>query len=647
MVTPRKRGLAAAAAALVLSIFAVGLGAVAQAQSDDQKPLLTIREIDGSNPEEVKVTFLWTGPEAALSSMTLREDGETQSADVTGFRNAGGSTVTAIVVDTSDSMGDSGALSATKDLLTEFVAKNSGNDQVALLSYTGQAHVEAQPTSSPGPILGEINDLVVPRDAKSALFDAVRRAGLLTGERPAHQGNVLVITDGGDDSSTADLDETRAALVKSGAALFVIDLQHDGGTDRDSLQSIVSRTGGAIFDAPKVEDLEKAFDEATMTMQKQYVATYESRAEQGDVGISLTLDGVEQRGSFVVGARAQGAGTAEVLVSSNSIGPSALRGKSVGTLAVALLGLAFGLGTYAVVALTMRSDEGLEAVLRPYEEGGFVPDEADQGLAQTALLQRAVELTEDFAERQGFLDKVAKMLERADVPLRAAEALFFYVAGVLILGFLGFLLLGTGNGFFLLLILLLGPPAAVNFLAGKRSKAFQEQLPDTLQLLGGSLRAGYSLLQGVEAVSQEVDEPMGKELRRVMTEARLGREVEEALDGVSERMESPDFAWAVMAIRIQREVGGNLAELLDTVSETMVQRERLRRDINSLTAEGKISAIILGLLPVGLGFFMYMSNRSYMEPLVSETLGRIMLGLATVSALIGFAWMKKIINIDT
>jgi tight adherence protein B len=190
------------------------------------------------------------------------------------------------------------------------------------------------------------------------------------------------------------------------------------------------------------------------------------------------------------------------------------------------------------------------------------------------------------------------------------------------------------------------PPTVLKFLAKRRQKAFVSSLPDMLQLLSGSLRAGYSLMQGVEAVSQEVGEPMGKELRRVVTEARLGRELEESLDGIAERMDSPDFAWAVMAIRIQREVGGNLSELLLTVAETMVQRERLRRDVSSLTAEGKISAIVLGLLPVGLGGAMYTINPEYMQVLFDESMGQIMLGASIVAALIGFAWMKKTITIN-
>jgi tight adherence protein B len=153
-------------------------------------------------------------------------------------------------------------------------------------------------------------------------------------------------------------------------------------------------------------------------------------------------------------------------------------------------------------------------------------------------------------------------------------------------------------------------------------------------------------MQGVETVAQEVDDPMGHELRRVLAEARLGRVLEDALDEMAERMGSPDFAWAVMAVRIQREVGGNLAELLSTVAETMIARERLRREVRALTAEGRISALVLGLLPVGLAVVMWGINREYIEVLFHETLGQVMLIGSVILALIGFYWMKKTIEID-
>src|SRR5690606_5281092 len=128
-------------------------------------------------------------------------------------------------------------------------------------------------------------------------------------------------------------------------------------------------------------------------------------------------------------------------------------------------------------------------------------------------------------------------------------------------------------------------------------------------------------------------------------EAQLGRPVEEALEASAQRMSSADFEWAVMAVRIQREVGGNLAELLMTVAETMTARQRLRGEVQALTAEGRVSALVLGILPLGLGFMLWTINPDYMSTLTSESIGRFMLLGSTLLAGAGFLWMKKIIDI--
>jgi tight adherence protein B len=153
-------------------------------------------------------------------------------------------------------------------------------------------------------------------------------------------------------------------------------------------------------------------------------------------------------------------------------------------------------------------------------------------------------------------------------------------------------------------------------------------------------------MQGVEAMAGEVGEPMGHELRRVLAEARLGRSLDDALNDMAVRLKRPDFEWTVMAIGIQREVGGNLAELLDTVAETMIQRERLRREVRSLTAEGRVSAFILGLMPVGLGLMMFAVNRDYISKLFNTGIGQGMLAGSSVLAIFGFIWMKKIVEIE-
>ena len=316
-------------------------------------------------------------------------------------------------------------------------------------------------------------------------------------------------------------------------------------------------------------------------------------------------------------------------------------------LAVAFV--AFSLLAHSVIQLVAREQPVLDTALRLYEpkKSADGSDAAkDGGVAESRAVQRAVGVVERFAERKNVLARVEALLEGADLPFRPGEALFFSLVAVGLVGTLAIVLAPSLLvGLLLAVLVAVSPVVVVRFMAKRRRKKFMAQLPGTLQLLSGSLRAGYSLMQGVEAVSHEVEDPMGRELRRVTAESRLGRPLEEALDDAAERLDNADFRWAVMAVRIQREVGGNLAELLQTVAATMMERTRLKREVDALTAEGKISAIVLGLMPLGLGGALFVINRPYISLLFTEFIGQIMLGGATVMAIAGFAWMKKIIKI--
>ena len=186
----------------------------------------------------------------------------------------------------------------------------------------------------------------------------------------------------------------------------------------------------------------------------------------------------------------------------------------------------------------------------------------------------------------------------------------------------------------------------LNFLGGREKRRFENQLPDTLTLISTSLRAGYSLLQAVEAVASEAPNPTAREFGRAIVEARLGRQVVSALQGITARTKSKDFEWAVMAIEIQREVGGNLAEVLQTVSETMRQRNRLKGEIRALTAEGRISAIVLGCLPFAMGGFLWASNPDYIGALFENTFGLVAVAAGGLLMLAGGIWLRKIVNIE-
>lgn len=631
--------------AVLASMAALLAAPMASGQAKDS--MLAVRGIDGTNKKAIKVTFLYTGQPTDLKSLVIRENGTSKTVtDLTNLNKTSSRLGTVYVVDLSGSMGNDGALSDVKKGLKETVANLPQGDEMAIVSFSNTVVVESPFTNNTAQLDDAIDAMAAPADGKTATWDGVNKATKLFDSVDDLQPNIVLVTDGKNDSSSASFDLARAAVVSSGAAFFSVELDHNGEVDHASNAAIMDRTGGASFTAGKGEATQKAFESLASTLQSQYVATYASNVSQGQVDVAVSVGNLERKASYVAGANVQGAATAEVVSPPKPFGPKALQGKAGGALGLVLVGLAAGLLAFAVASLVTTTDESLNAVLRPYSEGPVPNDELDGALAQTALLQRAVELTEEFAERQGFLVKVERALERADLPLRAAEAMFFYGAAAILLTLLAFVLGGFVPGMAILVLSVFVPPAVVNFLAARRGKAFQAQLPDTLNLLSGSLRAGYSLLQGVEAVSKEVTDPMGQELRRVITEARLGREIEDAMDSVAERMGSADFAWAVMAIRIQREVGGNLSELLLTVADTMIHRERLRRDIAALTAEGKMSAIILGLLPVGLGAFMWLSNPTYMNPLGTTGMGHGLLAAATTALLIGFAWMKKIINIE-
>ena len=160
------------------------------------------------------------------------------------------------------------------------------------------------------------------------------------------------------------------------------------------------------------------------------------------------------------------------------------------------------------------------------------------------------------------------------------------------------------------------------------------------------LPAGLSLAQSVDTIVREGADPIRSEFKRVIVESRLGVTLEDAMEGVADRMQSRDFEWVVMAIRIQREVGGNLAELLDTVSETMTARERLRLEIRSLTAEARFSGIVLGIFPVVFAGILYLVQPDYMGALFQDPLGIVAIIASAIGTFIGFLWLKKILKIE-
>jgi tight adherence protein B len=293
----------------------------------------------------------------------------------------------------------------------------------------------------------------------------------------------------------------------------------------------------------------------------------------------------------------------------------------------------------------------LAQVLEPYRliprSSGRGGDDDVWALLTLPVLKRFSLTLESYAARTRPGRWLASMLERSGARTRLGEILVIWIIGGFALLALGWVMAGLIGALLVLILLLVIPPAALQGAIDHRARLFATQLPDVLKLTASSLRAGFSLLQGLEAVSRQLREPSAAEMQRVLAEARLGRPVEDALEAAAARIRNRDFSESVAAVRIQQEAGGNLATLFDTLAETMVARLRLRREVRTLTAEGRLSAFILGAMPLLLGLFIFTVNRSYMEALFQTFAGKVMLVGALLLQVVGFYWMYRVVSIET
>ena len=255
---------------------------------------------------------------------------------------------------------------------------------------------------------------------------------------------------------------------------------------------------------------------------------------------------------------------------------------------------------------------------------------------------------------RGFGERIQRDLSRADLKLNVAE----YLALHILLGF-GFFAVGwiLGRGLFLAVIFgifaFFVPRMYVGYLQGKRLRTFDGQLGDMLNLVVNGLRAGYSSMQALESVARELPPPISVEFHRVVQEIQLGLPQEGALANLLRRVPSADLDFVVTAINVQREVGGNLAEILDNISYTIRERVRIKGEIATLTAQGQVTAWVISLLPIGLALLLLVLNRSYMLNFIGPpfVFGFPICGLAMILTCLimivtGFAIVQKIVDIE-
>lgn len=300
---------------------------------------------------------------------------------------------------------------------------------------------------------------------------------------------------------------------------------------------------------------------------------------------------------------------------------------------------------------------GVQVLLRRKREmaeriqmfSGYQPSVVRRASVFEILRSRLHEIFAEKARRTGRTSRRSRldlMMVRAGLPLLGSEFLAISAGGALLV-FIIFALVTRNpvTGLLALLLFLAADFVFVQRRITKRLNNFQRQLADCLSLVANSLRAGFSFLQTMEIISREMEPPMSTEFERVMRDTSLGKSLDEALHDMDERVGSADFSLVVTAVLIQQQVGGNLATILDTIRSTITERIRIRREVNTLTAQGKMSGIVLACIPVALALFFYITSPEYLTPLLTTDIGKVAIIGTVFLVIVGFIIIRKIVDI--
>jgi tight adherence protein B len=551
---------------------------------------------------------------------------------------------TILAIDTSDSMQANGRFAAAKAAANTFLDSIPNDVYVGIVTFDATVETPLEPTTDRAKAKAVVADLDLARG--TFLNEGVIQAAKVAGTDG--QRSILVLSDGLDTSKTP-VTAAEAAIEEAEVNVDVVALDQSG-SDLVPLQAMSAAGEGAVIPADPAA-LTAAFTAEADILARQILVTAEIPEAVSKAEATVQV-------SVPTGRETLTAQTFSIIRSVDEPGPDVPRAAAddvlqipkvamYGGLAAVGLGILLLVGTLMVMATARPGPTTLEGRIAAYASdastgspvngaGGLNLDQAKNAAA--SMLKR----------NKGLEARIEHRLEAAGSHLKSSEWLLMHSAITILAGMLGLLL--TGGSFVLTLLFVAGGVVVPWLWLGrkkrKRIKAFNAGLADTLQLMAGSLTAGMSLAQSIDTVVKEGTEPIAGEFQRALIETRLGVSLVDALEGIAARTGSKDFAWVVMAIKIQRDVGGNLAELLTTVAGTLRERDYLRRQVHTLSAEGRLSAYILGGLPPAMAVYMLLVRGDYIRPLYTDPRGWLMIAAAVT--LLGVAgWlMSRIVKVE-
>lgn len=636
MIVRHWRRWVSAAAVAGISVLA---GAAVAEEPVPAQPL-TVTQTDAAGYPEVAMTVGMppglSGRDIPSSAFTVVEGGERKP--VNAVKLPGDDLEVVLVIDTSGSM-KGAAMDAAKAAAVSFVQGMPPNTRVAVVSFGSKPGI-ASPFSVDKALAQHAIERLEAR-GETALYDAMRVALDLFTPTATGRRAMVLLSDGGDTASAAKLDDVVTKTVGARVRTDVVALQ-TSESDTTPLQRLAEAGGGRVVSVADPAALAAIYQQLAATISSEYRLTYRSSAHgETDVVVEVSHEGAAASANVHLSlpvVPAPPAAPQPLPAPAADVAPVPAGPKPLPTKL-----LFIGLGAFFASFLIF----GLLAFLsRPRRAASLLP---------ASVARRGKGSFEDFAvalskfvdkllERWGQRRSLSTRLEEAGLALRPGEFSVLTLSAAVVLAAIGFLFWGVLPALAGGLMAVLGARGVLSVLASRRRAKFSDQLGDTLQLMSSGLRAGYAFLQAVDAVARELPSPTCDEFRRLVIETRLGRDMSESLRAMAKRVGGDDFEWVVQAIEINREVGGDLAEVLDNIGTTIRERNQLRRHVRALTAEGRLSAYILLALPFVLALGLKFINPSYFDELTHKP-GIALVGVAGVFMVAGAIWLKKLVKL--
>lgn len=617
---------------LVLAALALAASAVSSTAGAAPGGGLSLTPVKSTFPERTYILTLPGDFELTGKDVQILENGE----EVAGLAVAPTSPTrsgSVLLVDASESM-KGRPIEAAMDAARVFAGYRKPGQRLAVVTYNADTRILLPFTIEEGRIAEALATTPSVRYF-TRMYDAVLRVARLAQEERLDSTAVVLLSDGQELASRATQDAAIAAANAAGVRIFSVALM-SRYFDSTTLRTLAEKTGGAYLEARSPDALAGIYDRLGSRLANEYLVQYKSFAgPEEKIKVSVTVTGVDRA--------ATASYTSPPLLTPP---PAALDGSSAARAAESPLTMLFvavlaaGLIGIAVTALVPPRPRALRRRL-----GAFVSLREEQPKRQTAALtERLLAGTEHSFGGTRWWDAFKHQLVVAQVPLPAEQVVVLTVIGTLFTGWLMYVLVGTAAA-----VLALGIPVIVRWLirfrAERQRRLFGDQLADNLQVISSALRAGHSFVGALAVMVEEAPEPSRREFRRVVADEQLGVPLDDALHEVGERMRCPDLEQVAMVAALQRETGGNSADVLDQVAENIRQRAALRRLVRTLTAQGRMARWIVSALPVFILLMILMLNREYMDPLFSKTAGRVLLGVAAMMIVSGSLLIRRIVDI--